>query len=582
MGTTCCGRRENKKSTIALGEILKEAEKAKANDDPLARMKKVRDLSEAILREYRETDEGNDTPAVFNRAEIASSIINSQRQSGGLSRASMRSLTLASMTVKKLKEGDMDDVLSVQSFLPSALGENDEFVRKGSLVKHLSKDKRKEVLSVLRSKEANDNISYIADENEDIFENLLTQNALVIEGSALAHILGNQSLEEMLFAVASSCNSVIACRVSPKQKALLVNLVQEYVVPTPVTLAIGDGANDVGMIQEAQLGVGISGLEGTQAVNASDFSIAQFRFLENLLLVHGRWNYIRISKVVYFSFFKNATLVGCLILYSTQSLYSGTLIFSQWINSMFNFVCVFPILFFGCFDRDVEKAYMQRNPHLYAIGPNQENLNFRVLARWLGLCVVFCAIFFYLSLFALEGGGGMTSGYDGLMQYSNHGPGDGEGGGIIVFGTTVYAILILAMGYEVLYECRTIINGEWPFAFTRKDVGKERFWDRLAYSWVGVIWLSLFFFIFVAYVLELMARKPSISFSAFSGGLTHTLGLRSIAWMSFIIIPTIAMAIDVAGKLFGTMYYPSQTQIHIEMQSVEVSKKKSLPLILTT
>ena len=560
--TTCCGRRENKKSTIALGEILKEAEKAKANDDPLARMKKVRDLSEAILREYRETDEGrlelletqinpqaslskeptiledesfqfdssvtddngNDTPAVFNRAEIASSIINSQRQSGGLSRASMRSLTLASMTVKKLKEGDMDDVLSIRSFLPSALSENDDFdkkrasilekmfaidpdVRRGSLVKHLSKDKMKEVLRVLRSKEANDNSSYIADENEDIFENLLTKNALVIEGSSLAHILGKQSLEEMLFAVASSCNSVIACRVSPKQKALLVNLVQEYVVPTPVTLAIGDGANDVGMIQEAQLGVGISGLEGTQAVNASDFSIAQFRFLENLLLVHGRWNYIRMSKVVYFSFFKNATLVACLILYSTQSLYSGTLIFSQWINSMFNFICVFPILFLGCFDRDVEKAYIQRNPHLYAIGPNGENLNSRVLARWLGLCIVFSTIFFYLSLFAFEDGGSMTSGYDGLMQYSNHGPGDGEGGGIIVFGTTVYAILILAMGYKVLYECRTIINGEWPFAFTRKDVGKERFWDRLAYSWVGVIWLSLFFFIVVAYVLQVRFKN---------------------------------------------------------------------------
>jgi len=249
---------------------------------------------------------------------------------------------------------------------------------------------------------------------------------------------------------------------------------------------------------------------------------------------------------------------------------------------MFNFICVFPILFLGCFDRDVEKAYIQRNPHLYAIGPNGENLNSRVLARWLGLCIVFSAIFFYLSLFAFEDGGSMTSGYDGLMQYSNHGPGDGEGGGIIVFGTTVYAILILAMGYKVLYECRTIINGEWPFAFTRKDVGKERFWDRLAYSWVGVIWLSLFFFIFVAYVLQLMAMKPSVSFSAFSGGLTHTLGLRSIAWMLLIIIPTIAMAIDVAGKLFGTMYYPSQTQIHIEMQSVDVSKKKRLPLILTT
>ena len=65
-----------------------------------------------------------------------------------------------------------------------------------------------------------------------------------------------------------------------------------------VTLAIGDGANDVGMIQEADIGVGISGAEGMQAVMASDVSIAQFRFLERLLLVHGHWCYSRISSMV--------------------------------------------------------------------------------------------------------------------------------------------------------------------------------------------------------------------------------------------------------------------------------------------
>lgn len=59
------------------------------------------------------------------------------------------------------------------------------------------------------------------------------------------------------------------------------------------TLAIGDGANDVPMIQSAHVGVGISGKEGMQAVLASDYSIAQFRFLSRLLLVHGRWDYRR-------------------------------------------------------------------------------------------------------------------------------------------------------------------------------------------------------------------------------------------------------------------------------------------------
>ena len=93
--------------------------------------------------------------------------------------------------------------------------------------------------------------------------------ALILTGSALSLILPDPLLSEILFQVANSCTAVIACRVSPSQKALLVDLTKRHVTPEPVTLAIGDGANDVGMIQSAMIGVGISGLEGQQAVNAS-------------------------------------------------------------------------------------------------------------------------------------------------------------------------------------------------------------------------------------------------------------------------------------------------------------------------
>ena len=65
-----------------------------------------------------------------------------------------------------------------------------------------------------------------------------------------------------------------------------------------ITLSIGDGANDVSMIQAAHVGVGISGQEGMQAVMASDFAVAQFRFLERLLVVHGHWCYKRIAQMV--------------------------------------------------------------------------------------------------------------------------------------------------------------------------------------------------------------------------------------------------------------------------------------------
>jgi phospholipid-translocating ATPase len=95
----------------------------------------------------------------------------------------------------------------------------------------------------------------------------------------------------MLLRLAMLCDAVVCCRVSPKQKALVVRLVKDGL--DTMTLAIGDGANDVSMIQAADVGIGISGEEGLQAVNASDFAIAQFRFLKRLVLVHGHWSYAR-------------------------------------------------------------------------------------------------------------------------------------------------------------------------------------------------------------------------------------------------------------------------------------------------
>ena len=85
--------------------------------------------------------------------------------------------------------------------------------------------------------------------------------------------------------------AVICCRVSPLQKAEIVRLVKKHFAFKPMCLAIGDGANDVSMIQEAHVGVGICGKEGLQAVNSSDYAIARFKFLLPLLFLHGRWNY---------------------------------------------------------------------------------------------------------------------------------------------------------------------------------------------------------------------------------------------------------------------------------------------------
>lgn len=129
--------------------------------------------------------------------------------------------------------------------------------------------------------------------------------ALVIDGKSLAYAL-EKEMEKLFLDLAVKCKAVICCRVSPLQKALVVKLVKRHV--KALTLAIGDGANDVSMIQAAHVGVGISGVEGLQAARSADVAIGQFRYLRKLLLVHGIWSYQRISKVILYSFYKNIAL----------------------------------------------------------------------------------------------------------------------------------------------------------------------------------------------------------------------------------------------------------------------------------
>ena len=128
---------------------------------------------------------------------------------------------------------------------------------------------------------------------------------LIIDGKSLTFAL-EKEMEKLFLDLAVSCKAVICCRVSPLQKALVVKLVKRHL--KALLLAIGDGANDVSMIQAAHVGVGISGVEGLQAARSADVAIGQFRYLRKLLLVHGAWSYQRISRVILYSFYKNIAM----------------------------------------------------------------------------------------------------------------------------------------------------------------------------------------------------------------------------------------------------------------------------------
>ncbi|KAI8128153.1 Phospholipid-transporting ATPase ID [Lucilia cuprina] len=208
-------------------------------------------------------------------------------------------------------------------------------------------------------------------DDEIVEEN--TGFAIVINGHSLVHCLSPE-LETKFLDIASQCKAVICCRVTPLQKALVVELIKR--AKNAVTLAIGDGANDVSMIKAAHIGVGISGQEGLQAVLASDYSIAQFRYLERLLLVHGRWSYYRMCKFLRYFFYKNFAFTLCHCWYSFFCGFSAQTVFDPMFISVYNlFYTSLPVLALGVFEQDVSDRHSVDFPKLYTPGLKSQLFN---------------------------------------------------------------------------------------------------------------------------------------------------------------------------------------------------------------
>uniref|UniRef100_A0A4W5MM37 Phospholipid-transporting ATPase n=1 Tax=Hucho hucho TaxID=62062 RepID=A0A4W5MM37_9TELE len=176
-----------------------------------------------------------------------------------------------------------------------------------------------------------------------------------------------KDMEMELLRTACMCQTVICCRVTPLQKAQVVELVKKY--KQAVTLAVGDGANDVSMIKAAHIGVGISGQEGMQAVLSSDYSFAQFRYLQRLLLVHGRWSYLRMCKFLRYFFYKNFTFTFVHFWYGFFCGFSAQTVYDEWFITLYNLVyTALPVLSLSLLDQDVNDWWSFQYPQLYTPG----------------------------------------------------------------------------------------------------------------------------------------------------------------------------------------------------------------------
>lgn len=187
--------------------------------------------------------------------------------------------------------------------------------------------------------------------------------------------MADVDVKALFLELSMRCKAVVGCRVSPGQKKEMVHLVKVG-VPDVRSLAVGDGANDIAMIQEAHIGVGIKGEEGVQAVNSADYAIAQFRFLSPLLLKHGRNNYIRMSGLVCYMFYKNILMSIAQFWFNFSCAFSGQKYYTEGAIQMFNLAYTsVPILLMAIYDSDKISETIRKHPQHYQAGVQDEYFN---------------------------------------------------------------------------------------------------------------------------------------------------------------------------------------------------------------
>ncbi|XP_010857168.1 PREDICTED: probable phospholipid-transporting ATPase VD isoform X2 [Bison bison bison] len=225
--------------------------------------------------------------------------------------------------------------------------------------------------------------------------------ALIITGKTLEFAL-QESLQKQFLELTARCQAVVCCRATPLQKSEVVKLVRSHL--RVMTLAIGDGANDVSMIQVADIGIGISGQEGMQAVMASDFAVSQFRHLSKLLLVHGHWCYTRLSNMILYFFYKNVAYVNLLFWYQFFCGFSGTSMTDYWVLIFFNLLFTSaPPVIYGVLEKDVSAETLMQLPELYRSGQRSEA--YLPLTFWITLLDAFyqSLVCFFVPYYTYQG-----------------------------------------------------------------------------------------------------------------------------------------------------------------------------------
>ncbi|XP_012091990.1 phospholipid-transporting ATPase 3 [Jatropha curcas] len=354
--------------------------------------------------------------------------------------------------------------------------------------------------------------------------------ALIIDGKCLMYAL-DPTLRVMLLNLSLNCNSVVCCRVSPLQKAQVTSLVKKGA--QKITLSIGDGANDVSMIQAAHIGVGISGLEGMQAVMASDFAIAQFRYLADLLLVHGRWSYLRICKVITYFFYKNLTFTLTQFWFTFHTGFSGQRFYDDWFQSLYNVIfTALPVIIVGLFDKDVSASLSKKYPELYKEGIRNVFFKWRVVGTWACFSVYQSLIFYHFVTISSAGGKNSSGRMFGLWDVS----------------TMAFTCVVITVNLRLLMICNSI--------------------TRWHYISVGGSILAWFIFIFVYSIF-----RENVFF------VIYVLMSTFYFYLTLLLVPIVALLGDFIYQGVQRWFFPYDYQIVQEIHRHELDDNSRAGLL---
>ncbi|GAM27227.1 hypothetical protein SAMD00019534_104020 [Acytostelium subglobosum LB1] len=359
--------------------------------------------------------------------------------------------------------------------------------------------------------------------------------ALIIDGSTLVYVLENKEMALMMLKISERCKSVIACRVSPSQKADIVGLVRDNL--DAVTLAIGDGANDVNMIQRAHVGIGISGEEGLQAARCSDYAIAQFRFLTRLLLVHGRYSYRRISKLIAYCFYKNITLYITQFWFTIFNGWSGQTYYERYTLTLYNILWTFfPIIVFGILDKDVSEQSIMDHPHLYSSGPRHHHFNIKVFWGW--ICN---GVFHSFVLYALPMGI-----YHRAVPFAS-----GFTIDLISVGIITYACVVITVNCKLALE--------------------TRFWTWINHlaTWGSIV----LFFIWLMAFGKFEDINQSLGVGVDIYDIIFNVGKAPLFYLTLVIVPVVCLYRDYTWKFVNRYALPQAYHIVQELDSSHSSKQ---------